>query len=191
MMRWLGFGMAMALASPVLAAAQTPLFDAEGYRIASYRAPVSRAPPGAHRIAPSAAVSLRPDIDAIFIDVMPAQGGQRDPRTGVWTLAEQRLSIPGGHWFPEAGRGEPAPDIARGFDRGIVRLTKGRRDRMIIVFCLADCWMSWNAAKRLAARGYSNIWWLAEGTDGWSGLGLALAPLRPERGAISASSDNR
>ncbi|MGQ2933685.1 rhodanese-like domain-containing protein [Sphingopyxis sp.] len=185
-MQWFGFGMALALAL-ALPAAEASLFNAEGYRIASYRAPIAQAPPGTHRIAPAAAASLRPDDDAVFIDVMPAQGGRRDPRTGVWTLAEQRLSIPGAHWFPEAGRGEPEPDIARWFDRGVVRLTKGRRDRMIVIFCLADCWMSWNAARRLASHGYSKIWWLAEGTDGWSDLGLTLVPLRPEPGAISAS----
>jgi len=27
--------------------------------------------------------------------------------------------------------------------------------------------MSWNAVRRAAAYGYSAIYWLAEGTDGW------------------------
>lgn len=190
-MRWLALGLTVALPFSVGAEAQTALFNADGYRIASYRAPISQTPAGTHRIAPAAAASLRPDADAIFIDVMPAEGARRDTQTGVWTLAVPRLSIAGAHWFPEAGRGEPDADIARWFDRGIVQLTNGRRHKMIIVFCRADCWMSWNAARRLAARGYSNIWWLAEGSDGWSDLGRPLVPLLPEAGAISASSDNR
>ena len=47
------------------------------------------------------------------------------------------------------------------------RLTSGDRARAIIIYCQADCWMSWNAVRRAAAYGYSAIYWLAEGTDGW------------------------
>ena len=51
---------------------------------------------------------------------------------------------------------------------------------MIVTFCLDDCWMSWNAAKRLHALGYTNVWWLAEGTDGWRDLGRPLIDATPE-----------
>lgn len=157
------------------------LFTDDGYRAGHYRAPVRQDPGHAGRIALQAAVPLVPDRDALFIDVMPAEGGNRDPVTGKWTLAEKRLSIKGAHWFPEAGRGVVRPDIAVWFERGITRLTRNRRDRMIIVFCRADCWMSWNAARRLAAGGYNNVWWLSEGTDGWTERGLPLVPLLPDR----------
>jgi hypothetical protein len=30
-------------------------------------------------------------------------------------------------------------------------------------YCLADCWMSWNAAKRALSLGYSNVAWYREG----------------------------
>lgn len=159
-----------------------PLFDPDGYRLAHYRSPVSRAPEGTGRIAPEAAAMLRPDIDAIFIDVLPAEGGVRDPG-GRWRLAVPHASIAGAHWFPETGRGVLAPGIGDWFVRGVARLTRGRRDRMIVTFCLADCWMSWNAAKRLRAAGYTNVWWLAEGTDGWRDLGLPLVPAVPVEGS--------
>lgn len=155
------------------------LFSAEGYRIAHYRAPVLAASLGVGRIAPAAVAQLRPDIDAILIDVLPAEGGHREA-DGRWILAKDRLSIAGAHWFPETGRGELSPDIASWFQRGVARLTRGDKNRMLITFCLADCWMSWNAAKRLRALGYTNVWWLAEGTDGWRDLGLPLVPLTPE-----------
>jgi hypothetical protein len=29
--------------------------------------------------------------------------------------------------------------------------------------------------------GYRNIWWLAEGTDGWRDLGRDLTPVQPAR----------
>lgn len=170
---------ALLLASPGLA--QEPLFDAEGYRIAHYRAPVRQPPAGVGRIAPAAAAQLISNLDAIFIDVQPAEGGHRAP-DGRWRLASAHESIPGAHWFPEAGRGQPDPVIAQTFAKGMARLTGRKRGQMLILFCRADCWMGWNAAKRLRALGYGNIWWLAEGTDGWRDLGLPLAPVQPDDG---------
>lgn len=167
------------LPAPVLA--QDALFDAGGYRIAHYRAPVHSAPPGVGRIAPQAAAQLRPGRDALFIDVLPAEGGHREA-DGRWRLATPHESIPGAHWFPEAGRGELAPGIGDWFMQGIARLTGGRRDRMLILFCRSDCWMGWNAAKRLRAQGYDNVWWLAEGVEGWTDLKRPLSRARPEGG---------
>lgn len=160
-----------------------PLFGADGYRIAHYRAPTRRPPDGVTRIAPAAAAQLRPDRDALFIDVVPAEGGVREA-DGRWRLASAQQSIAGAHWFPESGRGVPGAAIESGFAQGIARLVRGRRDRPIIVFCLADCWMSWNAARRLRALGYRRVWWLAEGTDGWRDLGLPLRPVLPEGGVV-------
>lgn len=31
--------------------------------------------------------------------------------------------------------------------------------------------MSWNTVRRAAALGYQNIYWLSEGTDGWTDWG--------------------
>ncbi|KRB86769.1 rhodanese [Sphingomonas sp. Root710] len=160
-------------------AAADPLFDGDGYRIAHYRGPVSQPPDGVGRIAPSAAARLRPDRDAIFVDVAPAEGAIRDGRQ--WRLAAPHRSIPHSHWFPEAGRAPLSPEVAGWFENGVARLAGGDKRRMIIVYCFADCWMSWNAAKRLRALGYSNIWWLAEGSDGWRDLGLPLLTVQPER----------
>lgn len=160
------------------AGAEEPLFNQDGYRIARYRAPARLAPDGVGRIAPAAAAQLRPDVDALFIDVLPAEGASRDAN-GVWRLARSHDGIAGSHWFPEAGRGAPDPGIAEWFKRGVDRLTHGQRNRMIIAYCLADCWMGWNAAKRLRAMGYNNVWWMAEGTDGWRDLGLPLVDTRP------------
>lgn len=159
-----------------------PLFGADGYRIAHYRAPTRQPPHGVTRIAPAAAAQLRADRDALFIDVVPAEGGHRGA-DGRWRLASERLSIPGAHWFPESGRGALPPDIASWFTRGVARLSKRRKDRPIVVFCLADCWMSWNAARRLKTLDYTQVWWLSEGTDGWRDMGLPLLPVIPESGA--------
>lgn len=176
---WKGLALIALLAGSTGGHAQEALFDADGYRIAQYRAPVRAAPPGVGRIAPAAVAGLRPGRDVLLIDVLPAEGGHRDA-DGRWRLARDRSSIPGARWFPEAGRGALAPGIAPWFALGVARLTHGRKDAMIVTFCLSDCWMSWNAARRLRALGYRNVWWLAEGTDGWRDLGLPLVPLLPE-----------
>jgi PQQ-dependent catabolism-associated CXXCW motif protein len=51
---------------------------------------------------------------------------------------------------------------------------------LVVLYCLADCWMSWNAAKRALAIGYSNVAWYREGTDGWVAAGLPLEEATPE-----------
>ncbi|CAH0355792.1 MAG: rhodanese-like domain-containing protein [Sphingobium sp.] len=173
---WLG--MLGAIGSPL--SAQDHVFDTEGYRTSHYRGPVRHAPEGAPRIAASAIATLNPTRDVLLIDVLPAEGGQRQD-DGTWRLAQPHNSLPGAHWFPEVGRGTPPPAIAAAFAQSVSRLTQGRKNRMIVTFCLADCWMGWNAARRLRKMGYTNIWWFAEGTDGWSSLGHPLVPAAPER----------
>lgn len=180
MPRWLPMIALLMLSAPLRAEEAGALFNAEGYRIAHYRAPVVSGDPNVRRIALTAAAHLRPDRDAIFIDVLPAEGGHREV-DGTWRLAVPRETIPGAHWFPETGRGALSTEIAQWFERGVTRLARHRHDRMIVAFCLADCWMSWNAVKRLRTLGYTNVWWLAEGTDGWRDLGLRLESVTPER----------
>lgn len=164
-------------------------FNAAGYRTAHVRSPVRRAPDGTARITVPAAAGIWRSRDAIFIDVLPAEGGAADPKTGRWRLAEPHSSIPGAFWFPGAGAGEPPIATNRWFQRGLASLTRGQKDRMVVVFCKADCWLSWNAARRLASSGYRNVWWLAEGVDGWREAGLPLAPVHPQ--IISEISDSR
>ena len=52
----------------------------------------------------------------------------------------------------------------------------------LLFYCLKDCWMSWNAAKRAIALGYRHVYWFPEGTDGWTEAGGTLqagAPAEP------------
>jgi rhodanese-related sulfurtransferase len=39
--------------------------------------------------------------------------------------------------------------------------------------------MSWNLAKRLAALGYTRVYWYPDGTTGWEAAGLPLEPSLP------------
>jgi PQQ-dependent catabolism-associated CXXCW motif protein len=38
---------------------------------------------------------------------------------------------------------------------------------LLVIYCQADCWMSWNAAKQALSYGYTNVAWYPEGTAGW------------------------
>ena len=60
--------------------------------------------------------------------------------------------------------------------------TKRRSDIPIVFYCLADCWMSWNAAKRAASWGYKQVYWYRDGTDGWEAAKLPLVEAKPVPG---------
>ncbi len=155
------------------------VFDpATGYRIASYRAVVSPPPPGVRPIDAAAVARLVDEGRATLIDVVPAEGGVRLP-DGTWRLAREQRGIPGAAWFPEAGRGAIDQAIGRWFLSGVARLHARAPQRTLIVFCLADCWMSWNAALRLKRAGFRSVRWFAEGADGWRDLGRPLVPMAP------------
>jgi PQQ-dependent catabolism-associated CXXCW motif protein len=91
-----------------------------------------------------------------------------------------RANIPGSIWLPDTGYGELAPSMADYFSKGLDKATNGDRGRMLVLYCLADCWMSWNAAKRALALGYTNVVWYPDGTDGWFNALLPLQDSTPE-----------
>lgn len=165
--------------APAAQAPETALFDAGGYRAARYRSPVKADPAPALPITLAAALALAPDRDALFIDVMPAEGGVRDPVSGAWTLGEEHLTIPGALWYPETGRAPVDPLLWSALEAKVREVRRAAPGRPVILFCRIDCWMSWNAARRLAQAGLGNIHWLAEGTDGWHSAGRALVVAVP------------
>jgi len=89
------------------------------------------------------------------------------------------MDIPGSLWLPDTGYGALAAPTETYLRKGLARVTKGDRSKLVVIYCLADCWMSWNAAKRALAMGYANIAWYPAGTDGWSAAGLPLQKAAP------------
>ena len=59
------------------------------------------------------------------------------------------------------------------------RVTAGDRARLLVFYCLKDCWMSWNVAKRALQMGYDNVAWYPDGTDGWEFADLPLQNSTP------------
>ena len=116
---------------------------------------------------------------AVALDVFAAQQSRFDELEGTWLVSEQRLSLPGAVWLPEVGRGRLSDIMQRYLENNLARVTAGNRDRALLVYCVADCWMSWNAAQRIAGLGYSRVYWFRLGTDGWLDIGETLAPVDP------------
>ena len=97
----------------------------------------------------------------------------------VWR-DKPRFNIPGSIWLPDTGYGRLAPSPEDYLRQGLARVTKGNKNVLLVIYCQADCWMSWNAAKRAISFGYSNVAWYPEGTDGWTFYDLPTQESQPE-----------
>ncbi|HEX4260677.1 MAG TPA: PQQ-dependent catabolism-associated CXXCW motif protein [Acetobacteraceae bacterium] len=149
------------------------------YRMDAYRAPVPATVPGARTIGTATAHDLWLHHAASFVDVLPrAPHPAGLPAGTIWHRAPHR-DIPGSLWLPDTGYGALPPPMQAYFASGLTRESGGDRGRKLVIYCRADCWMSWNAAKRAAAMGYRAIDWYPLGVDGWRRAGLPLAIARP------------
>lgn len=164
----------------VAGAAAAGISEPDSYRQEDYRAPTPATLRGAKVIGTEEAARIWRSHSASFVDVLPRPPRPRDLPAGTLWRDKPRADIPGSIWLPDTGYGELAPSMARYFSMGLDKATDGDRARMLVVYCLRDCWMSWNAAKRALALGYSNVAWYPEGTDGWLAAGLPLQDATPE-----------
>jgi PQQ-dependent catabolism-associated CXXCW motif protein len=178
----LGASFAVCHVAGAFAADEATLFDPQsGYRISRYRAPVPETVPGGTRIHFEDVERLVKDKGALLIDAAPAEGAGPDPETGEWRLTRKRENIPGSHWLADVGKGTLSASMDLYFKSNLDRLTRGDKSHPIIIYCLADCWMGWNAVKRAASYGYTSLFWYPEGTDGWRDWDGRFAPANPVR----------
>ncbi|WP_431855988.1 PQQ-dependent catabolism-associated CXXCW motif protein [Azospirillum sp.] len=145
-----------------------PVTEPAGYRLDGYRAPTPATLAGATTVDTAAARRLVEEGAALPVNVLKLE---RRP-AGPWLLAKPTPQIPGGVWLPNVGLGEPGPEIEAYMVHALERLTGGDRGRGLLFYCLADCWMSWNAAKRALFLGYRRVYWYRDGLDGWEEAGL-------------------
>ncbi len=151
-----------------------------GYRMDDYRSPTPPALRGAITVDARqlhALLERRPD--AALIDVLPLQRKPPDfPPERLWRTPT-RHNLPGSVWLPNVGDGEISPAFEEYFVEHLDRLTADDKERPLVFYCLIDCWMSWNSAKRAAALGYRNIYWFPGGTDEWELMGYPLEVSEP------------
>jgi PQQ-dependent catabolism-associated CXXCW motif protein len=169
----LAFTLTLSL-SPVKA--ELPLlFAADGYRVAEFRAPVPDAVPGGSTITTQQLQTMLKTGDVVLIDVLPTPVKPKDRPAHLLWLPPPRHNIPGSHWLPNVGFGALSVELEHYFKANLARFTQGDKAKKLVIYCLADCWMSWNAAKRAATEyGYSAVYWYPDGTTGWEAAGLPL-----------------
>ena len=168
---------AFAFIANLVAHAQPP--ESEGYRMDDYRAPSPATVAGGVMLDTDAAHQLWESGAAVWIDVLPAPRRPENlPPSALWMPLPHR-DIPGSLWLPDIGRGALSPDVEGYFRDHLATATKLRKDAAVVFYCLADCWMSWNAAKRAASWGYTRIYWYRDGTDGWDAAKLPMQNAEP------------
>jgi PQQ-dependent catabolism-associated CXXCW motif protein len=172
-----------ALAAVLLTAvvhAQSGVAEPGGYRTENYRSPVPATLAGARVLSTDEAAAIWRTKSGSFIDVLPRPPKPKNLPEGTVWRDPPRQDIPGSIWLPDTGYGVLAASTENYLKRGLMRASGGDRSHLLVFYCLADCWMSWNAAKRALSYGYTKVAWYPEGTDDWAFAGLPLQEAQPE-----------
>jgi PQQ-dependent catabolism-associated CXXCW motif protein len=180
-MNWRGAGFilaALAFAAPALA--QDWVFEPDGYRTDNYRSPVPETLAGARVLTTAQAEAIWRAKTGVFIDVLPRAPKPKGLPPGTVWRDKPRQNIPGSMWLPDTGYGILAPATEDYLRQGLVRASGGNKQALLVIYCLSDCWMSWNAAKRVLTYGYTDVAWYPEGTDGWERANLPLEDAQPQ-----------
>lgn len=163
-----------------LPAVAQPVEEPSEYRTENYKAPVPATLEGATAIGPETAHALWKTGRVVFVDVLPNPPKPKNLPEGTVWREKVRHSIPDAIWLPNVGFGELADVTHTYFKEGLVKATSSDQSLPLVFFCLDQCWMSWNAAKRALEYGYTNVFWFPQGTDGWAALGHATEIVKPE-----------
>jgi PQQ-dependent catabolism-associated CXXCW motif protein len=156
-----------------------PVAEPPGYRMDEYRKPVPATLKGAKVISTDEAIALWTSKSATFIDVYPyAPKPDSLPSTTVWR-EPVHYSIEDAKWLPNVGYGVLSEPTETFFKTHLEALTGADKSKPLVFFCLRNCWMSWNSAKRALTYGYSNVIWFPDGTDAWQETGQPVAETKP------------
>ena len=156
------------LACPWTAARAGGVAEPAEYRMEHFRAPVPDTLKGARVVTPEQAFEIWRAGDTVFVDVMPqAPRPEELPENVIWR-DRPRVTIKDARWLPNVGFGKLHATMHEFFAAELEALTAGDKSKPVLFFCLLDCWMSWNAAKRAIEYGYRDVTWFPDGTDGWS-----------------------
>jgi PQQ-dependent catabolism-associated CXXCW motif protein len=148
--------------------------EPSGYRMDDYRKPVPLTLAGAKVVDTLQVEKLQEGKAAIFIDVFPKPPKPVNLPAGTLWIDPKHDTIAGSHWVPNVGYGVMPTGVDEYFRATLTRLTTAQPGKPLLFFCLRNCWMSWNAAKRAIEWGYKDVIWYPEGTDGWLEAGNDL-----------------
>ncbi len=136
----------------------------ERLRQPPYHAPTPHEIPGARVVrTPQLLAMLAGKPAPILIDVL---------------AEEAHTTLAGALWLPGLGRGASFVDPLQAMAVELLRQVSGGDHSRALVFLCAgpQCWLSYNAALRAAAAGYSEVYWYRGGIEAWSAAQLPLAP---------------
>src|SRR5437870_3933670 len=153
--------------------------EPESYRSENYRSATPLTLRGARVVSTPEARAIWRAGSAAFVDVLPHVPRPPDLPIGTLWQGQRRLNIPGSIWLADTGCGELSASAEDYFRSGLQGVTGGNHAMPVVIYCLRDCWMSWNAAKRAVSWGYTAVIWYPDGTDGWQDAGLPLAEATP------------
>jgi PQQ-dependent catabolism-associated CXXCW motif protein len=169
--------LAVLCAMPLLLGAGVP--EPEGFRMDNYNAPVPETIAGGRAVDAEALAAAMAN-GAIAIDVLAAPRKPAGmPEDRPWVPVPRR-NISGSLWWPDVGRGAISPALDGWFRKRLAEVTGGDTGKAIAFYCKADCWMSWNAAKRAIGYGYRQVLWFPGGAEAWEAWGNKLIPATPE-----------
>jgi len=122
---------------------------------------------------------LQQDEPPILIDVWAILRRAEEGFGSEWLPNKKHYSLPNTVWLPNVGYGLIPPDMEIYLSEQLHELTAANKQHPLVFFCVADCWMSWNAVQRAAELGYTNVYWYKNGIDGWQEAGLPLEEVHP------------
>ena len=149
------------------------------YRTDDYRKPVPLTLKGATVLSGADALKTWSAKTAVFIDVYPHPPKPADLPAGTIWRDTSHMTIEDAVWLPNVGYGVLSAEHDAYFRRNLATLTKGDKTKPLVFFCLKNCWMSWNAAKRALNYGYTNVEWYRDGSDGWQEIGGLVVEVHP------------
>ncbi|SFM63736.1 rhodanese-like domain-containing protein [Marinobacter zhejiangensis] len=154
---------------------QAALFSSDGYRIDRYRSPTPAKAMGAQTVSTDDMLALlQNEPTLVVIDVI-----NLEYRADRFLLTEPHQSLPSATWLPNTGRGNLDSHWNSYLIDNALRLTHHNRNHPVVVLCKSDCWLSWNATKRLSEAGFTKLYWYKDGVDSWANAGLPMQPATP------------
>jgi PQQ-dependent catabolism-associated CXXCW motif protein len=168
----------MSVATVAKQRSETELFDrATGYRLSAYRAAAPASIEGGKLINLDELEQLIVKDKPLLIDVMSVEQSMLHRYSfGLLGKNSVRTNIPGSLWMPTIGQGKISDADEAAMKTTLAKLTKGDVTKPMVFYCLSDCWVSWNAARRAITMGYKQVYWFKDGTDVWNDAGLELVP---------------
>lgn len=154
-------------AVPAGAAETASVPEPQGYWLGPIHGPVPATIAGGTVLDTMALAHLLADGGAVLVDVAEAPHRPVGLPAGTLWLPPPHRDIPGSVWISDVGDGAISPRFATWFRTRLTALTGGNRDKPIVVYCHPNCWLSWNAARRVINEGYRAVFWYPGGVEGW------------------------